>query len=72
MARELAHGESRNVILVDTALRERQAQGKPIRVGIVGAGFMCQGLTNQIENSIPGMRVAAHLQPQGPARGGRL
>jgi predicted homoserine dehydrogenase-like protein len=47
------------VILVDTALRERQAQGKPIRVGIVGAGFMCQGLTNQIENSIPGMRVAA-------------
>jgi predicted homoserine dehydrogenase-like protein len=47
------------MILVDTALWERQAQGKPIRVGIVGAGFMCQGLTNQIENSIPGMRVAA-------------
>jgi predicted homoserine dehydrogenase-like protein len=47
------------VILVDTALKERQARGKPIRVGIVGAGFMCQGLTNQIENSIPGMRVAA-------------
>ena len=46
------------MILVDTALQERQAQGKPIRVGIVGAGFMCQGLTNQIENSIPGMRVA--------------
>lgn len=47
------------MILVDTALKERQAQGKPIRVGIVGAGFMCQGLTNQIENSVPGMRVAA-------------
>jgi len=47
------------MILVDTALRERQTQGKPIRVGIIGAGFMCQGLTNQIENSIPGMRVAA-------------
>ena len=47
------------MILVDTALQEREAQGKPIRVGIVGAGFMCQGLTNQIENSIPGMRVAA-------------
>lgn len=47
------------MILVDTALQERQAQGKPIRVGIVGAGFMCQGLTNQIENSVPGMRVAA-------------
>jgi predicted homoserine dehydrogenase-like protein len=47
------------VILVDTALQERQAQGKPIRVAIVGAGFMCQGLTNQIENSTPGMRVVA-------------
>ena len=47
------------MILVDTALQKLQAQGKPIRVGIVGAGFMCQGLTNQIENSIPGMRVAA-------------
>ena len=47
------------MILVDTALRERQAKGKPIRIGIVGAGFMCQGLTNQIENSIPGMQVAA-------------
>ncbi|HWP25682.1 MAG TPA: SAF domain-containing protein [Xanthobacteraceae bacterium] len=28
-------------------------------MGIVGAGFMCQGLTNMIENSTPGMRVAA-------------
>lgn len=47
------------MILVDTALQERQAQGKPIRVAIVGAGFMCQGLTNQIENSTLGMRVVA-------------
>lgn len=47
------------MILVDTALQERQAQGKPIRVAIVGAGFMGQGLTNQIENSTPGMRVVA-------------
>ena len=47
------------MILVDSALQKRDALGQPIRVGIVGAGFMCQGLTNQIENSIPGMRVAA-------------
>jgi predicted homoserine dehydrogenase-like protein len=47
------------VILVDTALQERQAQEKPIRVAIIGAGFMCQGLTNMIENSTPGMRVVA-------------
>ena len=43
------------MILADTALQERQAQRQPIRFGVVG----CQGLTNQIENSIPGMLVAA-------------
>jgi predicted homoserine dehydrogenase-like protein len=47
------------VIIVDTALKAREAQGKPIRVGMVGAGFMGQGLTNQIVNSVPGMRMAA-------------
>jgi predicted homoserine dehydrogenase-like protein len=47
------------MIIVDTALREREEQGKPIRVGMIGAGFMGQGLTNQIENSVPGMRMAA-------------
>jgi len=47
------------MIIVDTALRAREEQGKPIRVGLIGAGFMGQGLTNQIENSVPGMRVAA-------------
>jgi predicted homoserine dehydrogenase-like protein len=47
------------MILVDTALKARAEQGKPIRVAIVGAGFMCQGLTNQIVNSTPGMRVVA-------------
>src|SRR6185503_16156420 len=47
------------MILVDTALRARHEEGNPIRVGIVGAGFMCQGLTNQITHSVPGMRVVA-------------
>jgi predicted homoserine dehydrogenase-like protein len=47
------------MIIVDTALREREAQNRPIRVGMIGAGFMGQGLTNQIENSVPGMRMAA-------------
>ena len=47
------------MILVDTALHERQSKGRPIRVGIVGAGFMTQGLVNQISNSTPGMRVVA-------------
>jgi predicted homoserine dehydrogenase-like protein len=47
------------MILVDHALKAREAAGSPIRVGIVGAGFMTQGLTNQISRSVPGMRVAA-------------
>jgi predicted homoserine dehydrogenase-like protein len=47
------------MILVDTALKAREAEGKPIRVGIIGAGFMARGLTNQIVNSVPGMRVVA-------------
>src|SRR5215468_11201647 len=47
------------MIIVDRALRAREAEGKPIRVGMIGAGFMGQGLTNQIVNSVPGMRMAA-------------
>ena len=47
------------MVMVDTALKARQEQGKPIRVGLIGAGFMGQGLTNQIVNSVPGMRMAA-------------
>jgi predicted homoserine dehydrogenase-like protein len=47
------------MIIVDNKLREREQEGRPIRVGMVGAGFMGQGLTNQITNSVPGMRMAA-------------
>jgi predicted homoserine dehydrogenase-like protein len=46
------------MIIVDTALKAREEQGKPIRIGMVGAGFMGQGLTNQIVNSVPGMRMS--------------
>lgn len=49
----------KQMILVDTALQERQSKGRPIRVGIVGAGFMTQGLVNQITNNTAGMRVVA-------------
>jgi predicted homoserine dehydrogenase-like protein len=47
------------MIIVDNALKARESEGKPIRVGMVGAGFMGQGLTNQITHSVPGMRMAA-------------
>src|SRR5256885_449529 len=47
------------MILVDKALKAREEQGKPIRVAILGAGFMAQGLAIQIVNSPPGMRLVA-------------
>jgi predicted homoserine dehydrogenase-like protein len=47
------------MIIVDHALRAREEEGRPIRVGMLGAGFMAQGLTNQIRNSVPGMEVVA-------------
>src|SRR5881296_1716537 len=47
------------MIIIDKALQAREEKGKPIRVGMIGAGFMGQGLTNQIVNSVPGMRMAA-------------
>ena len=47
------------MIIVDAALRRREAEGRPIRVGMIGAGFMARGIANQIVNSVPGMRLAA-------------
>jgi predicted homoserine dehydrogenase-like protein len=47
------------MIIADTALRRLEAEGTPIRVGIVGAGFMGRGLANQLVNSVPGMRLVA-------------
>lgn len=47
------------MILVDKALEEREAAGKPLRVGMVGAGFMARGTALQIERSVPGMELVA-------------
>lgn len=47
------------MLILDTALAKRAAENRPIRVGLVGAGFMGRGLVNQIVNSTPGMDVAA-------------
>jgi predicted homoserine dehydrogenase-like protein len=47
------------MVIVDKALEARAEQGKPIKVAILGGGFMAQGLTNQIVNSVPAMRMVA-------------
>lgn len=46
------------MILIDKALRQRDADGTPIQVALIGAGFMGRGLINQIVNSVPGERIA--------------
>lgn len=47
------------MIIVDNELKKRESESKPVMVGLVGAGFMGQGIVNQIQNSVPGMKVAA-------------
>jgi predicted homoserine dehydrogenase-like protein len=47
------------MIIVDRALAERERTGDPIRVAMVGAGFMGKGIALQIETATPGMRLVA-------------
>lgn len=47
------------MIIVDTALAKRQEENNPVRVGLVGAGFMGRGIVLQIANSVPGMELVA-------------
>jgi len=47
------------MIIVDTALEKREQEGNPIRVGLVGAGYMGRGITLQVEKYIPGMKIVA-------------
>jgi predicted homoserine dehydrogenase-like protein len=46
-------------MFVDTALRDREAKGNPIRVGIVGAGATGRAIALQLGTPPPGIRVAA-------------
>ena len=46
------------MIIVDRALEKREKEGKPIRVGIVGAGYMGRAMVLQIEKYVPGMKCA--------------
>lgn len=47
------------MFIVDEALKRRETENRPIRVGMIGAGFMGRGVANQIINSVPGMRLVA-------------
>ncbi len=47
------------MIIVDTALKKREQEGNPIKVAIVGAGYMGRGMALQIITAIHGMKVVA-------------
>ena len=46
------------MIIVDTALRRRAEQGRPVRFGMFGAGFMGRGIANQVARCTPGMDLS--------------
>jgi predicted homoserine dehydrogenase-like protein len=46
-------------MIVDTALREREARGNPIRVGMVGAGATGRAIALQLGTPAPGIRLVA-------------
>ncbi len=47
------------MVIVDNALKRRQEENNPVRVAMIGAGFMGRGIANQICNSVPGMELVA-------------
>ena len=53
------------MILVDSALARREADGEPIRVALVGAGFQGKGIVRQIVRSTTGMRVVGVANRHG-------
>ena len=46
-------------MIVDTALRERESSGHPIRVGMVGAGAKGRAIALQLGTPAPGIRLVA-------------
>lgn len=47
------------MIIVDNEIAKRIAEDRPIRVGMIGAGYSAKHITSQIINSFPGMHLVA-------------
>ncbi len=47
------------MIIADAALEKREREGKPIRVGIAGAGYIARGIAAQLLKRPLGIRLAA-------------
>jgi predicted homoserine dehydrogenase-like protein len=59
------------VIILDKELERREAAGAPVRVGIVGGGYMARGIAAQILGGMPGMRLVG-LSNRHPERAERI
>jgi predicted homoserine dehydrogenase-like protein len=46
-------------MIVDVAMRRREALGRPIRVGLIGAGATGRAIALQLGTPVPGIRLAA-------------
>src|SRR5271168_1431511 len=46
-------------MMTDAALREREAKGQPIRVGMIGAGATGRAIALQLATPVPGIRLGA-------------
>jgi predicted homoserine dehydrogenase-like protein len=58
MQSENGHGRVTNTA-VYSVLQQRESDGKPIRVGVVGAGATGRAIALQLGTPVPGMRLAA-------------
>jgi predicted homoserine dehydrogenase-like protein len=65
------HAFGGDMHIIDTALAKRAERGHPIRVGMIGAGFMARGIALQIIKSCPGIRLVA-IANRTPARAHRV
>lgn len=52
-------GQLEKPMSVDTALQKRETSGKPIRVGMIGAGATGRAIALQLGTPVPGMRLVA-------------
>lgn len=47
------------MIILDNALQQREQEGRPICVGVLGAGWMARGVLHQLLTPIKGIRLVA-------------
>jgi predicted homoserine dehydrogenase-like protein len=47
------------VIILDEALARREHEGNPVRIGVVGGGYMARGIAAQVLAGMPGIRLVA-------------